>query len=516
MLTTALSATRQLSRTQTTALVTVAAGVIYAIAFLDPYIGLFMAPFFALGCARGKHPLILLALSVVPALVLVAVSLAKFAVLDMPLFAYDHYFLRGNLVLLAYNDWRVATALAITTAGTVYYIVHLFKGRGLFSRFEKGSLGALSAVSLGCIVDVQSWSQNSTIWTPDFAKPSLRTLVYSSQIPGAQLLLPATMPPVPTLANLNIGAPAGPLPDLFFVLQESTFPPELFRESYEPHSLFSKTAPHTGPLHVHTFAGGTWRTEFSILTQMRPQEFGSDGLYVFHQLEGRIKRSIFTELKALGYRTMVFYPVPGSFINARNFYLSIGADEFNDPDTLGYSKGLDWKIPDSTIYETMLKKIGETNQPIAVMMLTINQHTPYDIKDPFTDYVTRYSDSDDAYGAFLEALTKRGRPAGVVTFGDHQPEFMTRFWDDHAKWYTTAYDIRCINFECAGPATTGQANKALDVTLLSPFALQKFGFKLDDFAALQQEMFKNCDDDVMRCGEATRLTYNAAFSRFFE
>ena len=76
MLTTALSATRQLSRTQTTALVTVAAGVIYAIAFLDPYIGLFMAPFFALGCARGKHPLILLALSVVPALVFVSVSLA--------------------------------------------------------------------------------------------------------------------------------------------------------------------------------------------------------------------------------------------------------------------------------------------------------------------------------------------------------------------------------------------------------------------------------------------------------
>src|SRR5262249_42972651 len=87
------------------AFVVVASAAAYAVTYHEAYVGLFMAPFFALGCRRGKNPLSLLALSVIPALFLVAASYIKFALTGLPLVASDHYFLRRNVLMLAYNDW---------------------------------------------------------------------------------------------------------------------------------------------------------------------------------------------------------------------------------------------------------------------------------------------------------------------------------------------------------------------------------------------------------------------------
>jgi hypothetical protein len=41
------------------ALVFVAAAAIYSVVYEDPYVALLILPFFALGVARGKHPVIL-------------------------------------------------------------------------------------------------------------------------------------------------------------------------------------------------------------------------------------------------------------------------------------------------------------------------------------------------------------------------------------------------------------------------------------------------------------------------
>jgi hypothetical protein len=514
MLKPAIHAVRRLNPWQTVALAVVATTAVYVVAFLDPYIALMMLPFFALGCARGKHPLVLLALSLIPALALLAASIVKFAVTGIPLVTYDHYFLRQNVLLLAYNDWRIATAIVVSTAATAFYIKHLFSGRGPFSRFERWSLAVLGVTCVVIALGIQRWREDLWMWEEDLAVPTLRAFIRSSQIPEPQLEVPPVVDATVATTDTGMGAPDGPLPDIFMVLQESTFPPEMMRPGYAPRALFAKDAPDSGPLHVHTFAGGTWKTEFSVTTQMRPQEFGNDGLYVFHQLDGRIKRSIFTELKKLGYRTMVFYGTPGNFINAKSFYASIGVDEMHDPESLGISKGWNWKIPDAALYSAMLKKLAGTPEPVAVLLLTINQHGPHNQLDPISDYVTRFAQSDAAYGGFLDMLAQRGRKAGVLTFGDHQPEFMMRFLEDRTKWYTTAYDIRCINFACT--RTIEPEGAPLDVVMLTPVALKKFGFTLDDFSARQSVIFRDCMDDVTRCGNTARLAMNDAFSKFFE
>ena len=91
---------------------------------------------------------------------------------------------------------------------------------------------------------------------------------------------------------------------------------------------------------------------------------------------------------------------------------------------------------------------------------------------------------------------------------------MTRFFEDHTKWYHTAYDIRCINFTCA--PTPEPAGAPLDIVMLPTVALQKFGFTLDDFSIHQRAIFKTCIDDIMHCDDTARLTLNGVFAKYFE
>src|SRR5688572_20840296 len=99
----------------------IAATAIYCVAYRDAYVALVALPFFALGCARGKRPAILAALSLLPAALLLAVSAGKTMATGIPLVAYDHFFLRGNVVMLAYNDWRVASGIVLTLAATFFF-----------------------------------------------------------------------------------------------------------------------------------------------------------------------------------------------------------------------------------------------------------------------------------------------------------------------------------------------------------------------------------------------------------
>ncbi len=489
-----------------------AAAAVYCFLYNDPYTAMLVLPFFALGCARGKHPAVLTALSLLPAAALLAISFGKTIATGIPLVAYDHFFLRGNLVMLAFNDWRVASGLALTAALLFFYGKALLSGRGRFTWFEKSGVAALVIVSGYCVFLMRTEPQVA-IWEPASHLPTLRTFVKSMAATRPQLQTLTGAAPMTQIPPQAMTAPAE-RPDIFFVLQESTFLPNVLRPDHHAKRLFAEDSAQYGKLKVHTFGGGTWRTEFSLTTQMRAQEFGGDGLYVFHQLEGRVHRSIFTELKKLGYRTVVFYPVPGFFINAQPFYASIGVDEFYDPESLGISKGWNWKTPDESFYRAMLKTLEGSDKPTVALMLTISQHGPHATQDPMADYVARFDNADRAYGEFIDTLEARGRKAGVVTFGDHQPEFTLRYISDEKARYVTTYDIRCINFACGDAAKP--TVKDLDIVMLAPAALERFGFGLDQLSLAQREAFRNCADDTDTCVEAERLAFNTAFAQYFE
>lgn len=489
----------------------------FASAHSDPYIILGIAPFFLLGCAKGKKPLALVALASLPSLFLILLSNVKVQLTGLPLSILDRYLLENNIFVLAYNDYRVAIAIVLIAGGIFYYLWALLSGRGRFTRFEKITAGGLSFFWAFFAFNVAT-SDLDFLLTDENQNPTFKTFVKSMIVPSARLALADDDSDDDLrLSSRTLGAPKDGKPDLFFVLQESTFDPRMIEAEYEPKTLFSRHVPLSGPLHVHTYGGGTWLSEFALVTQMRPQEFGDGGWYVFHQLPGRIKSSLFTQLKELGYHTVVIYPVPGFFLNARQFYNSIGVDEFLDPGQLGISKGWDWKIPDASFYSAALKKAEEAGpKPIAVFMLTINQHGPHDAERPFADYLSRFELSDLAYDSFLQSLKDRGRRAGVVAFGDHQPEFTKSLFPEETKRQLTHYEIRCVNFACTGADKTPKSSDQLDITLLAPVALEHFGFKIDDLSFYGKYLFEQCTSDVSRCTQDLRLKFNRAFSAVFQ
>jgi hypothetical protein len=489
----------------------------YAVWQRDAFVIMGMMPFVLLGCAKGKKPAALIALAALPPLVLVAISMAKSYYLGLPLTVLDRFMMQGNLVMLAYNDWRVAIVVVAVVVLVGAYFWVLLRGRGRFVRLEQGLAAAFIAGSLACAYTLYD-EDLYYLLEKDSGDPTFKNFVHSAFIPGAHFNVEGDVPPDAKQFSFALGAPKGGKPDLFFILQESTFDPQSVDPKYQPKTLFNKSEPLAGPLHVHTVDGGTWLSEFSLLTQVRPQEFGGGGWYVFHQLPGRIERSLFTKVKELGYRTVVIYPVPGFFLNARQFYRSIGAEEFYDPPELGLGKGWNWKIPDSKFYDAVEAKIEmpDDPRPVAVMMLTINQHGPHDMKDPVADYLSRYGDSDKAYGDFLDYLKSRGRRAGVVVFGDHQPQFTETIFSDRKVRELTRYEIRCINFICERPADIEKRPLQLDITLLAPIALEHFGFEIDEASRYERSLFAQCATDVSTCADELRQRFNRAFSIAFK
>lgn len=245
-------------------------------------------------------------------------------------------------------------------------------------------------------------------------------------------------------------------PDIVAVLEESTFDPRMLAICNLPvcrRHMFEADG-HTrahGPLTVHVWGGGTWTSEFALLTGLNHLSFGEAGLYAPYNLAPRVNFTLPRVLHAAGYRVIAIYPMTGDFINARNAYRFYGFDKFYD----GQDYGLSWESPDrdlvqvfDRIYAEEKKAIGA--QPLFVMMLTLRQHGPHmtplqRLPPPFDkplfpgrfkpkdldewlnlnlgNYLYRLAGSDAAITHLERTLLDAGRPAVLFHFGDHQPSF---------------------------------------------------------------------------------------------
>ena len=122
----------------------ISATLIYLIAYTDPYVVLFILPFFVFGSGRKRPLTIVFARACVPVLVLFMISTIKFKITGVPLVSYDHNFIGENILLLAYNDWRVDICLLISIVAISYYFYGFSFSRSHFSNNEKMTISMLS------------------------------------------------------------------------------------------------------------------------------------------------------------------------------------------------------------------------------------------------------------------------------------------------------------------------------------------------------------------------------------
>jgi len=245
-------------------------------------------------------------------------------------------------------------------------------------------------------------------------------------------------------------------PDIVAVLEESTFDPAMLKICNLPlckRKMFQADGRTRagGPLVVHVWGGGTWTSEFALMSGMAHTSFGDAGLYAPYNLAPRISHSLPKVLHAAGYRVIAIYPMSGNFINARNAYKFYGYDAFYD----GEDFGLSWESSDNDlmqvfdqVYDKEKKTIGK--QPLFVMMLTLRQHGPHmtplkELPAPFdkplfpgvfkpadldewlnlnlNNYLYRLAGSDVAIAHLEKKLLDGEHPALLFHFGDHQPSF---------------------------------------------------------------------------------------------
>ena len=251
---------------------------------------------------------------------------------------------------------------------------------------------------------------------------------------------------------VNTGSRYAPrlAPNIVFFHAESTFDPnEIFKLSERvdlPLWSPARTTRAIGPLRVNVIGGGSWVTEFEVLTGIDSRVFGYQGFYTHQYLAPMVRYSFPKYLARKGYRTAVFYPIEGSFYNAAAAFSSYGMQDFIDGPTLGMPA--DWgQIVDRDLIDAIVRQGAfDRPGPFFYFISTTENHGPHgcpnaeappvfrvrfladaSVEQTCTlhEYLRRARSTSDAFehvAAELREIEKRtGRPYVLVAYGDHQP-----------------------------------------------------------------------------------------------
>ena len=260
----------------------------------------------------------------------------------------------------------------------------------------------------------------------------------------------AGMPDVEPFAEAGPCDMTEPKPDILVVLSESqTDLSRLNRYGLDRQfaNRFRSADGKRRELRVETFGGGTWISNFSLMTGLSSLDFGWRAPYLTTAMEGKVHQSLATELARCGYRTAVLMPMDHGFVNEGPFLQSIGFDEILDYDRIGASE---YAHKDRFYFEaarTFIEDHRKTDgRPLFLEVQTMFAHSPYsdhlaeNEPDAFSEsgifeldeYVRRVAQSQRDFDWYLAQAKADSvdHPSIVLEFGDHQ-SFATRELVNH-------------------------------------------------------------------------------------
>ncbi|MER1961415.1 sulfatase-like hydrolase/transferase, partial [Proteus vulgaris] len=307
-------------------------------------------------------------------------------------------------------------------------------------------------------------------------------------------------------------------PDIIVLLQESTVNPSIYqfdKDATLPDLfMFQKDegVSAQSPLRVQTFGGGTWLSEFSVLTGLNTDDFGARKNSVFYFVVDNLNESLFRQLKAEGYYTVLLTPFNRSAYHAGYAYEKMGIDEIIQPQELGYPGTLEenlWKISTQDMLgyvEEVLKK--RTDKPLFIFSLTMYEHGPYDeshrdmyqitgqtesnnAPGKFSHYMEKIITSDPAIKDFSNFVAQREKPTMFLYFGDHQPNIELNNYQSPFTnpAHITQFTLR-DNLTQGAPITTGELT---DISFLGGMILERARLPLSPFYKANIQMRHLCE-----------------------
>jgi hypothetical protein len=354
------------------------------------------------------------------------------------------------------------------------------------------------------LLDPRSWRQFGGFVLSDIADDPLP-------------LLPATPAKRPTY------------PDIIVIQHESIFDPRLYGLPVGPLLDDFLTPPQGlhGRLNVDIFGGGSWQSEFSLLTGLSSASFGSNGYFLFERGAGCFHHSLPKTLATLGYTTTLTSSCRRGFLNYDNFYREIGMRERIFTDDLPAPFDVDTfeaTNSDSAFLQAALDlhadAIDKGSGPRFLYMLTNYNHGPHSRRlvaagqferqrafamaslpdATYAEYYARLVETADTWRKLKADLVARfpDRPMLVIHYGDHQPVMTRRIQSrlqlasDARRQFQTFYAIEMLNDPTAS-AATGRGPD-LDIAFLGTVALQHAGLPLDPIFATRASLREQCGE----------------------
>ena len=299
---------------------------------------------------------------------------------------------------------------------------------------------------------------------------------------------------------------------------------------YEPDA---RTRAH-GRLRVHSWGGGTWLSEFALLSGLSHQDFGPAGNSVYYTVTPHLQYSLPRLLARHGYRSVALVGTPKTLYNAEAAQRDLGFDEVLNP--LDFPEWGGKSLPAHFVSDEELGRYARqilarpARPPLLLFVLSMMQHGPYDSAHPIrfgldrlglrrdqaarlSDYATRMVATDVAALAFGARLLDGPRPAVFAYFGDHQPNLgqpITYRERLAQPQYLTSYMVKT---NLTPPAAAGPA-APLDITYLGAIVLEAAGLPLDPLFDANRRMRRLCDGRLTDCpDQALTSSYRAHLYR---
>jgi phosphoglycerol transferase MdoB-like AlkP superfamily enzyme len=192
---------------------------------------------------------------------------------------------------------------------------------------------------------------------------------------------------------------------------------------------------------AQSYGGGTANMEFSALTGHSVGTFSPQMNTPYQQLVRHEPQypSAAGYLKKLGYRTVAIHPFKESLYARDRVYPSMGFDEYLFADRMRNHAVLDpgHFISDEAAFREVDQTIADTDEPVFVNLVTMQNHLPVDDKypDPISvigkdyrsdelalgQYARGLRHTDSSLRAWLTRLQATDEKTVVLYYGDHHP-----------------------------------------------------------------------------------------------
>ncbi|WP_271618283.1 sulfatase-like hydrolase/transferase [Bradyrhizobium sp. CCBAU 51745] len=314
-------------------------------------------------------------------------------------------------------------------------------------------------------------------------------------------------------------------PDIIVIQHESVFDPRIFGLPVDPtvEAFLSPPDAEFGGLNVDIFGGGSWQSEFSLLTGLSSASFGSSAYYLFKKGAGRFHSSLPRSLASLGYHSTLISSCRRGFLSYDKFYSSIGIDDRIFVDELPPPFDLrrfEATNSDAVFLDAVIaayaKRVAHDPTPRFLYALTNFNHGPHSRQlvpsghfererafamaslpnAGYAEYYTRLAETASAWQTARARLASSfpDRPVLIVHYGDHQP-VLTKQIDRQLKRpgdgrspFRTFYAIEALNIPHFSPGP----GVDLDIAFLGTVALQRAGLALDPVFATRASLMDDC------------------------